>query len=67
MGMSAVSKEKSAMSAQFCESPNHFSSSFTPHLASFYLLVAQVAFKSVAGTGQENPTANSSEKIRNVS
>ena len=33
----------------------------------YYLLVAQVAFKSVAGTGQENPTANSSEKIRNVS
>ena len=55
------------MSAQYCESPNHFSSSFTPHLASFHLLVAQVAFKSVAGTGQENPTANSSEKIKNVS
>ena len=55
------------MSAQYYESPNHFSNSFTPHLASFYLLVAQVAFKSVARTGQEDPTANSSEKIRNVS
>ena len=55
------------MSAQYYESPNHFSNSFTPHLASFYLLVTQVAFKSVARTGQEDPTANSSEKIRNVS
>ena len=71
------------MSAQYCDFPNKISkligsacqnseerykSSFTPHLAPFYLLVSQVAaFRSSAGTSQENHTANSSEKIRNAS